>query len=186
MKKGLLFAALAAGTAAVAYYVLKNTNKEEEPEEEVTFIEIKDGDEEETAEETEEPHSYSKQTKDVAALYPYLSVAFVDEMLKKNDQLNSLFEIGTNLLITHSASFDSEGMAETFAEILEEKGFSAEIDGTSVKSFHKCVMENERIISDILNVSNQVCCLGGEYLDYHVEEAGFEVKEEQKPLVQEI
>ena len=174
MKKGLVFAAtLIATTAAAAYCAFKALTHAEEPEEEVTFVEIKDDEEEETetAEESEETDRFSKQTKDIGALYPYLPLDFVNEMLLNNAQLNSLFEKGTTLTITHKAKFDTEAMANTFVQILEEKSFSAVLEDTTVKAVHNCVMENERIVSDIFNVANQVNCLGGDYLGYHVEEA---------------
>lgn len=163
--------AIAAGVAAgILLKVLQDSKEEREndydDDEEIHFIRINDDDDEpETAPEPET----SPEVKEICGLYPYLTPAFVGDLLNKNSSLNSEYPEDTLITLTHSISFDDEKTAAEFTEIMETAGYQCQTEGTAVTASKKLFTEDGAIISDIMNVANQAAALKGTYKDYQIQ-----------------
>ena len=92
-KSILAFSAIAlAAASALAAYTLKKSKKTQENEEddEIHFIKIEDGD---VDEKKVDPsfEEKSDEVKEVASVYPYLDLDFIEKILNKNDEFNSSY-----------------------------------------------------------------------------------------------
>lgn len=183
-----ILAAAAAAAAVSAVLTLKNrkndeTDESEDDEDEgIHFIKIEDGDDAEeedepllkkepVKEETEEPEEQPSEVQEVLAVYPYLDAEFVKDILSRNDDLNEMFEEDTLVSITHHASFEKDEMCDTCLDILESSGYACETKGNTLAAERKFFVQPGAVISDILNVANQVEALQGKYLDYDLKAA---------------
>lgn len=182
-----IFAAAAAACAVTAVLALKNKKNddvdesEDDEDEGIHFIKIEDGDgveedepllkkepvQEEKAEEEEQP----SEVQEVLAVYPYLDADFVKDVLSRNDEFNEMFEEDTLISITHHASFEKDEMKDTCLDVLESSGYACETNGNTLAAERKFFVQPGAVISDILNVANQVAALQGKYLDYDLKAA---------------
>jgi hypothetical protein len=127
--------------------------------------------EEEKAEapEKEEPAGEEKdeevpaEVKEIASLYPYLDTAFIQEVLAKDPEYKEKYPEDTLITIVHSASFENHENAMKFASVMEDAGYHCEGDDQKVTAEVRMFCEDGSIISDILNVANQVRALEGTY-----------------------
>ena len=175
MKKGLLFGLLAAAGGA-AYLLSKAANKKDE---EKTIITLSSDEEETTLqpqkeepaetepeaaseEKAEEEPQYSREVQEINLMYPYLKPAFISACLKEQLDFDQNY---------HDISFPAVEDLITFVRIIKEHDYQInEADGDQSLTISKdLLVEKGKILSDILNVSNQVCCLNGQYHAYRLE-----------------
>lgn len=183
-----IFAAAAAAAAVTAVLALKNRKNddvdesEDDEDEGIHFIKIEDGDDEEeedepllkkepVQEEKEEQEEQPSEVQEVLAVYPYLDADFVKSVLSRNDEFNEMFEEDTLISITHHASFEKDEMRDTCLDVLESSGYACETSGNTLAAERKFFVQPGAVISDILNVANQVAALQGKYLDYDLKAA---------------
>ena len=181
MKKGLLFGLLAAAGGA-AYLLSKAANKKEE---EKTIITLSNDEDEPTVqpqeekpaeaepealeeEPAEEEPQYSREVQEINLMYPYLKPAFISACLKEQLDFDQNYPEGSLITIYHDISFPD---LITFVRIIKEHDYQInEADGDQSLTISKdLIVEKGKILSDILNVSNQVCCLNGQYHAYRLE-----------------
>ncbi len=179
-RKTLITAAVvaaAAGAAAVAKYVTDRKNAksggdEDDDDNEVHFIKIDDEDED--SDDADDVPSYdlsgkSEQVQEVCGVYPYLNPDFVEEMLGRKDEFNSMFEEDTLVSIVHSVSFEKHENLEQFLDIMETAGYTCvQTENKEMTCTRKVFIEDGAILSDILNVANQTAALHGKYLGQKV------------------
>jgi hypothetical protein len=184
MKKGLLFGLLAAAGGA-AYLLSKAANKKEE---EKTIITLSNDEDESTAqpqeekpaeaepetleeEPAEEEPQYSREVQEINLMYPYLKPAFISACLKEQLDFDQNYPEGSLITIYHDISFPAVEDLITFVRIIKEHDYQInEADGDQSLTISKdLLVEKGKILSDILNVSNQVCCLNGQYHAYRLE-----------------
>ena len=179
MKKSVLVGLLAAAGGAVYLLSKLNNKKEEVEEKKIITIESDDEENEETPqqeddaeEQTEEElkfakeePQYSSEVQEINLMYPYLKPAFIAQCLK--DQLGYEQRYQDNDLVTvcHDISFMNVEDLITFVRIMKEHGYQIEEAGSeqSLIISKDLIVEKGKILSDILNVSNQVACLNGNY-----------------------
>lgn len=188
MKKSVMIGLLAAAGGA-AYLLSKLANKKEDTEKKIITITVEEDesrndqssetDETEEVEEageleepvkTEEP-LYSREVQEINLMYPYLKPAFITNCLKEQLSFNQEYPEGTFVTVYHDISFPVVEDLITFVRIIKEHDYQiSEADGDQSLSISKdLIVENGRILSDILNVSNQVCCLNGDYHGFRLE-----------------
>lgn len=185
MKKGLLFGLLATAAGA-AYLLSKAANKKEE---EKTIITLSSDEEEppvqpmnedsaetpesEMAQEepAEEEPQYSREVQEINLMYPYLKPAFISASLKEQLDFDQNYPEGSLITIYHDISFPAVEDLITFVRIIKGHDYQInEADGDQSLTISKdLIVEKGKILSDILNVSNQVCCLNGQYHAYRLE-----------------
>lgn len=179
MKKGLLFGLLAAAGGA-AYLLSKAANKKEE---EKTIITLSNDEDEPTVqpqeekpaeaepEALEEEPQYSREVQEINLMYPYLKPAFISACLKEQLDFDQNYPEGSLITIYHDISFPAVEDLITFVRIIKEHDYQInEADGDQSLTISKdLIVEKGKILSDILNVSNQVCCLNGQYHAYRLE-----------------
>ncbi len=173
------FLALAAATgAAIAVTAAvktvtrkKDSAPEEEEDDSVNFIEIDQDDEESSDKREDSPaKEYAPEVKEISELYPYLSLDYIEEQLRRNDAFNEEYPEDTLVTITHKAQFDTAEARAQFCAIAEQNGFGVEDLGEKeCQAVHKMFTQNGAILSDIFNVANQVGCLKGSYEGYKIE-----------------
>ena len=124
--------------------------------------------EEEPAE--EEPQ-YSREVQEINLMYPYLKPAFILGGLKEQLDFDQKDPEGSLITIYHGISFPAVEALITFARNIKEPDYQInEADGDQSLTISKdLLVEKGKILSDILNVSNQVCCLNGQYHAYRLE-----------------
>ena len=164
MFRRLLALAAATGAAIAVTAAVKTVTKKKEPEQKeddddsVNFIEIDSDDED------------SPEVKEISELYPYLSLDYIEEQLKRNDAFNTEYPEDTLVTISHKALFDSEDLKGQFRTIAEQNGYEAkDLGEKECLAVHKMFTQNGAILSDIFNVANQVGCLKGSYEGYNIE-----------------
>ena len=184
MKKGLLFGLLAAAGGA-AYLLSKAANKKDE---EKTIITLSSDEEETTPqpqkeepaetepeaaseEKAEEEPQYSREVQEINLMYPYLKPAFISACLKEQLDFDQNYPEGSLVTIYHDISFPAVEDLITFVRIIKEHDYQInEADGDQSLTISKdLLVEKGKILSDILNVSNQVDCLNGQYHAYRLE-----------------
>lgn len=179
MFRRLLALAAATGAAIAVTAAVKTVTKKKEPEQKeddddsVNFIEI-DSDDEDSSEQKEESSAeekeYAPEVKEISELYPYLSLDYIEEQLKRNDAFNTEYPEDTLVTISHKALFDSEDLKGQFRTIAEQNGYEAkDLGEKECLAVHKMFTQNGAILSDIFNVANQVGCLKGSYEGYNIE-----------------
>ena len=179
MKKGLLVG-LAVAAGGAAYLLSKLNNKKEDCEEKKIITIESDDDEgsdeepkEEEAEEQpeeelkfakEEPQ-YSSEVHEINLMYPYLKPAFIAQCLKDQLGYDQRYQEHDLVTICHDISFMNVEDLITFVRIMKEHNYQIEEAGTeqSLVISKDLLVEKGKILSDILNVSNQVACLNGNY-----------------------
>lgn len=163
MKKKTIFSALLMAAGVAAVYGLKSLKKKTS-DDEVHFIEIHDGENEQIPfDASEKP----VEVQEICNVYPYLNPDFVEEvLLQDRNQENDLQE---DALVTlqHTVSFTDHDDANTFEQIVLSSGYTCEkqTDGTLLVS-RKLFVEQGAIVSDVFNIANQTAALGGQYLHY--------------------
>ena len=180
MKKGLIFGLLAAAGGA-AYLLSKAANKKDE---EKTIITLSSDEEETTPqpqkeepaetepeaaseEKAEEEPQYSREVQEINLMYPYLKPAFISACLKEQLDFDQNYPEGSLVTIYHDISFPAVEDLITFVRIIKEHDYQ---DGDQSLTISKdLLVEKGKILSDILNVSNQVDCLNGQYHAYRLE-----------------
>lgn len=185
MKKGLLFGLLAAAGGA-AYLLSKAANKKEE---EKTIITLSNDEDESDGSSrrkrsllkrslkpwkkkpAEEEPQYSREVQEINLMYPYLKPAFISACLKEQLDFDQNYPEGSLITIYHDISFPAVEDLITFVRIIKEHDYQInEADGDQSLTISKdLIVEKGKILSDILNVSNQVCCLNGQYHAYRLE-----------------
>ena len=171
MLRKLLGAAVAATavTAAVVTVLSKKKEKEEVEEEPVHFINIEDVSDEEGENEGKE-EEVSEEVKEIAAIYPYLSLSFITEQFARNDAFNAEYPEDTLVAISHKARFSHLEEKEQFLEIAKENGYDVEeLNAKEIVVAKKLYSTDGAILSDIYNVANQVNCLNGTYEGYKID-----------------
>lgn len=182
MKKSIVLGLLAAAGAA-AYLLNKNRQTEEEkriillkdeeetpshPEEKMPAAEEKPTEEPATPE--EEPQ-YSREVQEINLMYPYLKPEFISRCLKEQLDLDQNYPAGSLVAVYHDIAFPAVEDLISFVRIIKEHDYQiSEADGDQSLIISKdLIVEQGKILSDILNVSNQVYCLNGTYRGYRVE-----------------
>lgn len=174
---GTAIIAAAAGAVVLAKVIkdhmdeTKDTDKPEEDDTEVHFIKIDD--EDSNPEEKETPafdtSDRSSEVQEICGVYPYLHPDFVETMLAKNSEFNSMFENDTLIQVTHHVSFEDHGNLETFLEIMDAAGYiCVQLSDHEMTVQKKLFTEEGAILSDILNVANQTVALNGQYISQDI------------------
>ncbi len=160
----------AAGIAAALVYKTLADQKEEkkepeEEEEEIRFIRISDTDEEPEKDIRTRP----QQVQEICSVYPYLDPDFVEEELRKDHIHMDEYPEDTLIQITHNAVFPNAETAETFVQIMKDSGYTAESDAPLLVTVSRRFYTVEgAVLSDVLNVANQVNALEGTYHEYFI------------------
>ena len=169
-KSILAFSAIAlAAASALAAYTLKKSKKTQENEEddEIHFIKIEDGD---VDEKKVDPsfEEKSDEVKEVASVYPYLDLDFIEKILNKNDEFNSSYEEDSLVTVMHHVRFAIAEERKAFEEIMGLSGYETTTQDDKFVATRKFFTQPGAIISDILNVANQTNALQGVYEKYDI------------------
>lgn len=168
-KSILAFSAIAlAAASALAAYTLKKFKKTQENEDdEIHFIKIEDGDVEEKKVDPSFEEK-SDEVKEVASVYPYLDLDFIEKILNKNDEFNSSYEEDSLVTVMHHVRFAIAEERKAFEEIMGLSGYETTTQDDKVVATRKFFTQPGAIISDILNVANQTNALQGVYEKYDI------------------
>lgn len=159
--------ALAAASALAAYTLKKSKKTQENEDDEIHFIKIEDGD----VEEKKVNPSFeekSDEVKEVASVYPYLDLDFIEKILNKNDEFNSSYEEDSLVTVMHHVRFAIAEERKAFEEIMGLSGYETTTQDDKVVATRKFFTQSGAIISDILNVANQTNALQGVYEKYDI------------------
>ena len=159
--------ALAAASALAAYTLKKSKKTQENEDDEIHFIKIEDGD----VEEKKVNPSFeekSDEVKEVASVYPYLDLDFIEKILNKNDEFNSSYEEDSLVTVMHHVRFAIAEERNAFEEIMGLSGYETTTQDDKVVATRKFFTQPGAIISDILNVANQTNALQGVYEKYDI------------------
>lgn len=159
--------ALAAASALAAYTLKKSKKTQENEEDEIHFIKIEDGD---VDEKKVDPsfEEKSDEVKEVASVYPYLDLDFIEKILNKNDEFNSSYEEDSLVTVMHHVRFAIAEERKAFEEIMGLSGYETTTQDDKVVATRKFFTQPGAIISDILNVANQTNALQGVYEKYDI------------------
>jgi len=147
-------------SAAVAAKMISDQKKEEAEEQESLAKEM-----------AERPvfdmTGRSQEVVEICGVYPYLNPDFVEGILARSGEMNAMYEEDTLITVTHRAKFADEENRKNFELILSAGGYVCEKDGSlTVRAARKMFVENDAILSDVLNVANQAAALSGSYEDF--------------------
>lgn len=159
--------ALAAASALAAYTLKKSKKTQENEDDEIHFIKIEDGD---VDEKKVDPsfEEKSDEVKEVASVYPYLDLDFIEKILNKNDEFNSSYEEDSLVTVMHHVRFAIAEERKAFEEIMGLSGYETTTQDDKVVATRKFFTQPGAIISDILNVANQTNALQGIYEKYDI------------------
>lgn len=159
--------ALAAASALAAYTLKKSKKTQENEDDEIHFIKIEDGD---VDEKKVDPsfEEKSDEVKEVASVYPYLDLDFIEKILNKNDEFNSSYEEDSLVTVMHHVRFAIAEERKAFEEIMRLSGYETTTQDDKVVATRKFFTQPGAIISDILNVANQTNALQGVYEKYDI------------------
>lgn len=159
--------ALAAASALAAYTLKKSKKTQENEDDEIHFIKIEDG----NVEEKKVDPSFeekSDEVKEVASVYPYQDLDFIEKILNKNDEFNSSYEEDSLVTVMHHVRFAIAEERKAFEEIMGLSGYETTTQDDKVVATRKFFTQPGAIISDILNVANQTNALQGVYEKYDI------------------
>ena len=147
---------------------VEETPEQQHPSSPVSSIHI-EGDDEEGEEDGIQIQSFPKDpvevredVKEVLELYPFLSAEFVEEVLEKNEEL-----MNTLVCVMHKMTFTDLRTLLEFEMIMTDAGYiCTQIDKEALEVSRRFFSEDGAVISDILNVANQVNALHGTYEGY--------------------
>lgn len=159
--------ALAAASALAAYTLKKSKKTQENEDDEIHFIKIEDGDVEEKKVDPSFEEK-SDEVKEVASVYPYLDLDFIEKILNKNDEFNSSYEEDSLVTVMHHVRFAIAEERIAFEEIMGLSGYETTTQDDKVVATRKFFTQPGAIISDILNVANQTNALQGVYGKYDI------------------
>lgn len=159
--------ALAAASALAAYTLKKSKKTQENEDDEIHFIKIEDGDVEEKKVDPSFEEK-SDEVKEVASVYPYLDLDFIEKILNKNDEFNSSYEEDSLVTVMHHVRFAIAEERKAFEEIMGLSGYEITTQDDKVVATRKFFTQPGAIISDILNVANQTNALQGVYEKYDI------------------
>ena len=159
--------ALAAASALAAYTLKKSKKTQENEDDEIHFIKIEDGDVEEKKVDPSFEEK-SDEVKEVAPVYPYLDLDFIEKILNKNDEFNSSYEEDSLVTVMHHVRFAIAEERKAFEEIMGLSGYETTTQDDKVVATRKFFTQPGAIISDILNVANQTNALQGVYEKYDI------------------
>lgn len=159
--------ALAAASALAAYTLKKSKKTQENEDDEIHFIKIEDGDVEEKKVDPSFEEK-SDKVKEVASVYPYLDLDFIEKILNKNDEFNSSYEEDSLVTVMHHVRFAIAEERKAFEEIMGLSGYETTTQDDKVVATRKFFTQPGAIISDILNVANQTNALQGVYEKYDI------------------
>lgn len=176
MSRKTMFGALAVAAgvaAALAVKLYKDTGKADEKEKDeddaVHFITIESEEDEKKETEADDLDGQSEEVKEVCAVFPYLKPAFVQEVLVKDQEFKTLKGEDELVCVTHHVSFTNTEELEQFVAIMDEAGYTIEVETMDAKVSRKFFAKTGAITSDILNVANQTVALAGTYNSFEVE-----------------
>ena len=152
---------------------VEETPEQQHPSSPVSSIHI-EGDDEEGEEDGIQIQSFPKDpvevredVKEVLELYPFLSAEFVEEVLEKNEELMKEYPEDTLVCVMHKMTFTDLRTLLEFEMIMTDAGYiCTQIDKEALEVSRRFFSEDGAVISDILNVANQVNALHGTYEGY--------------------
>lgn len=197
MKKSIIPALLVVGGLAAAYFLKKSKEKNEDktliqihPDDGVNNSEAEEmrtwentqeaarfESEEDILEEhvlehenEEEQPVYSDEVREINLMYPYLKPNFISKVLKDVVKESQSYRPGELVRVSHDISFAIVEDLIAFVRIIKEHDYQiSEADGDQSLTINKDILvEDGKVLSDILNVSNQVACLNGTYKGYNI------------------
>lgn len=176
MSRKTMFGALAVAAgvaAALAVKLYKDAGKADEKEKDeddaVHFITIESEEDEKKETEADDLDGQSEEVKEVCAVFPYLKPAFVQEVLVKDQEFKTLKGEDELVCVTHHVRFTNTEELEQFVAIMDEAGYTIEVETMDAKVSRKFFAKTGAITSDILNVANQTVALAGTYNSFEVE-----------------
>ena len=154
----------------------EKTPEQQHPSSPVSSIHI-EGDDEEDEEDgiqiqsfPKDPAEVREDVKEVLELYPFLSAEFVEEVLEKNEKLMKEYPEDTLVCVIHKMTFADLRTLLEFEMIMTDAGYiCTQIDKEALEVSRRFFSEDGAVISDILNVANQVNALHGTYEGYVLE-----------------
>lgn len=152
---------------------VEETPEQQHPSSPVSSIHI-EGDDEEDEEDGIQIQSFPKDpvevredVKEVQELYPFLSAEFVEDVLEKNEELMKEYPEDTLVCVMHKMTFADLRTLLEFEMIMTDAGYiCTQIDKEALEVSRRFFSEDGAVISDILNVANQVNALHGTYEGY--------------------
>lgn len=155
---------------------VEETPEQQHPSSPVSSIHI-EGDDEEDEEDgiqiqsfPKDPAEVREDVKEVLELYPFLSAEFVEEVLEKNEKLMKEYPEDTLVCVIHKMTFADLRTLLEFEMIMTDAGYiCTQIDKEALEVSRRFFSEDGAVISDILNVANQVNALHGTYEGYVLE-----------------
>ena len=152
---------------------VEETPEQQHPSSPVSSIHI-EGDDEEDEEDGIQIQSFPKDpvevredVKEVLELYPFLSAEFVEDVLEKNEELMKEYPEDTLVCVMHKMTFTDLRTLLEFEMIMTDAGYiCTQIDKEALEVSRRFFSEDGAVISDILNVANQVNALHGTYEGY--------------------
>lgn len=110
-----------------------------------------------------------EEVKEIAEIYPFLSMEFIADVLEKNAVFLENFPQDTLIAATHHITFDDTPSLINFGKIVADAGYICEqIDEHHIDVTKRFFSEDGAVISDILNVANQAEAVGGRYSGYEM------------------
>lgn len=155
---------------------VEETPEQQHPSSPVSSIHI-EGDDEEDEEDgiqiqsfPKDPAEVREDVKEVLELYPFLSAEFVEDVLEKNEKLMKEYPEDTLVCVIHKMTFADLRTLLEFEMIMTDAGYiCTQIDKEALEVSRRFFSEDGAVISDILNVANQVNALHGTYEGYVLE-----------------
>ena len=176
-RKSVLGALVLAAAAATAVLIKTLTDEEadrltDESDDEIHFIHIDDDEEEidESEPEIFDASNTSSDVREICAIYPYLSPTFIEDLLKQNDDFNEKYPEETLITINHYVTFPTLKAENAFKKIMEDAGYACDPtdEDMTLVATRKIFTKDGAIVSDILNVANQVAAIKGDYQEYSI------------------
>lgn len=151
---------------------VEETPEQQHPSSPVSSIHIEDDEEDEEdgiqiQSFPKDPVEVREDVKEVQELYPFLSAEFVEDVLEKNEELMKEYPEDTLVCVMHKMTFADLRTLLEFEMIMTDAGYiCTQIDKEALEVSRRFFSEDGAVISDILNVANQVNALHGTYEGY--------------------
>ena len=155
----LAFASGRVSTAIDSVYAAEESDTSDDEEDEEDGIQIQSF--------PKDPVEVREDVKEVLELYPFLSAEFVEDVLEKNEELMKEYPEDTLVCVMHKMTFADLRTLLEFEMIMTDAGYiCTQIDKEALEVSRRFFSEDGAVISDILNVANQVNALHGTYEGY--------------------
>lgn len=118
----------------------------------------------------EDPDELQEDVREILELYPFLKADFIEKVLDKNAEFMESYPEDTLVCVTHKVEFTEMRTLLEFEMIMTDATYiCTQIDRETLEVSRRFFSEDGAVVSDILNVANQVNALHGNYIGYNLE-----------------